>query len=129
MEEAGPVVLVIDDVVEIVEELVALLAMQKIAAIGAHNLREALAMLEQAPGVRIVACDVRLGRESGLEIIERVERNPRLRDRDLRYVFVTGDTMNRDVLAAIPSSSILTKPIQPRALVGLFRELLADKNS
>lgn len=128
MDDAGPLVLVVDDVVAIVEELVDLLALRGIAAIGAHALREAIALLEQEPTIRIVACDVRLGRESGLEIIALVGANPALSERLFHYVFVTGDPMTIGNLSAIPDASILTKPVQPKALIQLFRELL-DQDS
>lgn len=127
MDDTTPLVLVVDDVVAIVEELVTLLSLQAIPAIGAHGLQEAVALLEREPTLRIVACDVRLGRESGPDIIEQVRNNPRLNERDLQYVFVTGDPMTIDRIASLPGSSVLTKPIQPNALIALFRELLGRK--
>ena len=94
--QAPALILVVDDVQEIVEELVALLELLDLPAMGAHSLAEALAILEAVTSIQVVACDVRLNRESGLEIIQRVANNALLADRPLKYVFMTGDPMRPD---------------------------------
>ncbi len=117
-------VLVVDDVLEIVEELVELLALLDIPAEGAHSLAEAVAALERETAIRVVACDVRLSRESGLEIIQKVADNDRLANRGLKYLFMTGDPMRPDAIEAQQRCPVLTKPVQPRELVALLRQLL-----
>ncbi|MDE8650521.1 response regulator [Novosphingobium album (ex Liu et al. 2023)] len=126
MEEDGALVLVVDDVEAIVDELLTLLALQNIPAIGAHTLSEAIAALESAPAVSVIACDVRLDRETGLDIIPRIRDSRSLQARAFHYVFVTGDPMRLDLLPDMPRHSVLTKPVQPQALVRLLRELLAQ---
>ena len=114
-------VLVIDDVEEIVEELLGLLVLLDIPAAGAHSLDQAMGILHGQPTIRVIACDVRLKRESGLEIIDLVGGDSRLAARDLRYIFMTGDPMRSDAIRAHP---VLTKPVQPRELIRLLQSML-----
>lgn len=114
-------VLVIDDVEEIVEELLGLLVLLDIPAVGAHSLDQAMRILHGHPTIRVIACDVRLKRESGLEIIDLVHADSGLSGRDLRYIFMTGDSMQSDAIRAHP---VLAKPVQPRELVRLLKAML-----
>lgn len=122
--QAAALVLVVDDVHEIVEELVELLELLDIPAVGAHSLFQALAVLESEPAIRVIACDVRLSRESGFEIIQKVARNDNLAHRPLQYVFMTGDPTRPDAIEAQQHCPVLTKPVQPRELIALLRQLL-----
>lgn len=122
--QSSALILVIDDVHEIVEELVSLLSLLDISAIGAHSLADALVILENVPSIRVIACDVRLSRESGLEIIQKVADNDLLAGRPLKYLFMTGDPMRPDAIAAQQNCPVLTKPVQPSELIALLRELL-----
>ncbi len=118
-------VLVVDDVHEIVEELVELLELLDIPAVGAHSLGQAVAVLESVATIRVIACDVRLARESGPEIIQKVAQNDKLAHRPLQYMFMTGDPMRPDAIEAQLHCPVLTKPVQPRELIALLRQLLA----
>src|SRR5262245_54196223 len=117
MDETGALVLVVDDVDAIVEELLTLLSLQGLRAIGATRFKQAVAIVEGEPRVRVIACDVRLDRESGLDIVSLVQNSIALRDREFQYVFITGDPMS-DSLSGMSKHSVLTKPVQPRALLG-----------
>lgn len=119
-------VLVLDDVKPIVDELITLLQLHGIAAEGAETLDQGIAALERAPGIRVIACDVRLGRESGLDIGDRICAHPVLADRPFQYVFITGDPMGFDSLPRALPHSLLTKPVRPRDLIGLVKGLLAN---
>lgn len=121
-----PKVLVVDDVQEIVEELTGLLSLLDIAAVGAQSLAQALAILEQQPAIRVVACDVRLHRESGLEIVGKVAASEALAHRNLHYIFITGDPMRSDAIEAGRHCRVLTKPVNPRELIQLVQDLLAQ---
>jgi len=116
-------VLVVDDVCEIVEELVVLLGLAEMPAVGAHSLATAIDALEAAPTIGVVVCDVRLHRESGLEIIERVAAHARLAHRALHYIFMTGDPMRSDAIAPL-HCRLLTKPVRPSDLIQLVQSLL-----
>ena len=118
-------VLIIDDVPEIVDELVTMLSLLDIPAIGAGSLAAAMAALESAPLLRAIACDVRLARESGLEILELIARHPHLSTRVYGFVFMTGDSMRPEVTLARKEYHLLSKPVQPRALIEILQRMLA----
>ncbi len=121
----SPTVLVIDNVEAIVGELLTLMAMNRIPAVGAYDLDGALDLLRREPNIRAISCDVRLDDESGLDLIERVERCEELRERPLRYLFVTGDQMQLDHLNRSSDLAVLSKPVQPRVLVEAVRHMLS----
>lgn len=124
MESFVPRVLVIDDIAAIVDELLTLLELNGIAAVGARSLSEAARSLETHPSIRVIACDVRLDRESGLDILEQTGRNPKLDGRGFRYIFISGDPMQARASGDNGAQLMLTKPIDPRNLIDLLRELL-----
>lgn len=125
MTTAPASVLIIDDVDTIVDEMLTMLDLQDIPAAGARNLEQALAELERFPRIRIIACDLMLGRECGLDIVELVEGHPPLRGRTFEYVFITGNATCQLSLKASARHRVLAKPVRPRALIELFHELLA----
>lgn len=123
-----PQVLVIDDIAAIVDELLTLLELNGIAAVGARSLSEATASLELHPSVTVIACDVRLDRESGIDIVEQIDRNAKLDGRKFRYIFISGDPMQGSGPLRGSGESggllMLTKPIDPRNLIELLCDLL-----
>lgn len=121
-------VLVVDDVLPIVEEMLTLLELRNIPAAAASSLEEAVQALEECTDVTVVVCDVRLGRASGFDLIERVKLNAALSARSIEYVFVTGDPMGVDEIPGGMKPTILTKPVRPGELIGLINEL-RDKGS
>jgi CheY-like chemotaxis protein len=125
-KSAAPTILVVDDITELVEELVEMLSLTDIPALGASTLAEAIAELERAETIRVVICDVRLTRESGLEIIGRVKAHPVLSQRLLQYVFITGDPLQSDMLDADFDGLVLAKPVQPRALIECLQKILSE---
>lgn len=124
MESSVPRVLVIDDIAAIVEELLTLLELNGIAAVGARSLSQAARTLEAHPSVSVIACDVRLDREFGMDIVEQIERNPKLEGRRFRYIFISGDPMQVRGADGGGGQLVLTKPIDPGKLLGLLRDLL-----
>jgi len=119
-------VLLIDDVNAIVEELLTFMELHGIPAVGVSDLDQAMTALEAHPAIRVLACDVRLGRESGLSIVPRIRSHPQLSKRDFRYLFITGDQMRQDPGADMPGHRVLTKPVQPQTLISVLRELLGE---
>lgn len=117
-------VLIVDDVLPIVEEMLTLLQLTKIPATAATSLAEALMALEECPNITVVVCDVRLGKDSGLDLMRRVRADPQLAARELDCVFVTGDPMGIDRFPDGAAPLILTKPVMPREFIALVRELL-----
>lgn len=126
MRKAEAQVLLIDDVKAIVEELLTFMELHGIPAIGVHDLDEAMAALEAHPSIGVLACDVRLGRDSGLSIIPRIRDHPQLRSRPFRYLFITGDQLRPDPALLMPDHMVLTKPVQPRVLIDVLHDLLGD---
>ncbi len=126
MSNNEAVVLLIDDVSAIVEELLTFMELHGIPAVGVSNLDQAIAALEAHPTIRVLACDVRLGHESGLSIVSRVQEHAMLGRRDFRFLFMTGDQITADVDAATPNYLILTKPVQPQLLIGALLQMLGE---
>lgn len=129
MEMAQPIVLVVDNVAEIVEELLTLVELNGIPAVGAADLDGAIQVLEQEPQIRVISCDVRLERESGLEIVGRIEANPALRGRTFRYLFVTGDQMQLEQIPSASDRAVLSKPVRPALLVETLRRMLMPSDA
>lgn len=122
-------VLVVDDVAAIVEELLTLMQLNAIPAAGASDLTAAIAVLEREPAISVVVCDVRLDRESGLDIVKLVDGHPALCKREMRYLFVTGDKMQFNEGDRDPGYCVLTKPVQPAVLIGTLKRMLEPSNA
>jgi CheY-like chemotaxis protein len=123
-----PAVLVVDDVIAIVEELLTLMQLHGILARGESNLDDALAVLEREPAIRVICCDVRLDRESGLEVVGRIRDHAELCKRAFRYIFVTGDQTQIDRLNLTSGTTVLSKPVQPALLMDTIKRMLASTN-
>lgn len=126
MGDNQAVVLLIDDVSAIVEELLTFMELNGIPAIGVSNLDQAMAALETHAGIRVLACDVRLGQESGLSIMDRVRDHGRLSQRKLQYLFITGDQIVADNDVIVRDYLVLTKPVQPQLLIVTLQQMLGD---
>ncbi|KPH65882.1 response regulator [Novosphingobium aerophilum] len=127
MHDAQARVLVLDDFSAIVEELLTLMSLHGIPGMGASNLGEAVTVLERSPEISVIACDLRLDRESGLDIVSRVREHPELRTRHFEYLFITGDQMRPEMVSGTSCYMILTKPVQPQELIRMIRKLLASE--
>ncbi|WP_240198047.1 response regulator [Novosphingobium sp. P6W] len=118
--------MLIDDVTEIVEELLTFMELHGIPAVGVSDLDEAMAALEGNPAIRVLACDVRLGRESGLMIVSRIRDHAVLCQRPFNYLFITGDPLLQDPSLQMPDHMVLTKPVQPQILIDVLRDMLGE---
>ncbi|WP_395397127.1 response regulator [Novosphingobium sp. BL-8A] len=123
MQESAEV-LVVDDVIAIVEELVTLLDLHGIGAHAATNLADGLSTLLSHPAITVIACDVRLAQESGLEIVSRIRDHPELRRRPFRFLFMSGDPMQFQHFPPTSAYRVLTKPIHPGRLMTAIGEML-----
>ncbi|AXB79226.1 response regulator [Novosphingobium sp. P6W] len=126
MQGKEALVLLIDDVTEIVEELLTFMELHGIPAVGVSDLDEAMAALEGNPAIRVLACDVRLGRESGLMIVSRIRDHAVLCQRPFNYLFITGDPLLQDPSLQMPDHMVLTKPVQPQILIDVLRDMLGE---
>ncbi len=121
-----PIILVVDDVSAIVEELIELLRLIDMPAVGATSIDAAIDRLEQHETIRVMVCDVHLHGENGFTIAQKVGQRGRLDGRDLRYVFVTGDTRLVEHGAG-GNSRMLAKPVRPRTLIETIGGLLVER--
>lgn len=119
-------VLLVDDVSAILEELLTFMDLHHIPAIGVADLDQALQALINNPAIDVLACDVRLGRESGLSIIDRIEQSPDLRARPFQYLFISGDPLSRDPSLTMPEHHVLTKPVRPQMLIAMLRNMMGE---
>lgn len=124
MSNIQALVLLIDDVSAIVEELLTFMELHGIPAIGVSDLDQAMAALEANAAIRVLACDVRLGQESGLSIVSRIRENALLSEREFGYLFITGDQLRPDPDLPMPEHLVLTKPVQPQLLISTLNQML-----
>jgi CheY-like chemotaxis protein len=104
------------------------MALHDICAVGVEDLDQAMVMLERHASIRVLACDVRLGGESGLSIVSRIRAHAELSEREFRYLFITGDQLRPDPDLALPHHLVLTKPVQPQLLISTLTAMLDAGN-
>jgi CheY-like chemotaxis protein len=112
-----PVILIIDDVTDIVDEMVQMLALLDLPAVGAGSLATGIAQLVRNPDVALLICDLRLRGENGADIRARIAETAGLEDRVFTIIFMSGDTERAEAIAIEPGNIVLTKPIEPSVLI------------
>jgi CheY-like chemotaxis protein len=122
-----PSILVIDDVVDIVVEMIAMFALVGVRATGAQTIDEGLMRLRQDTTIGLVICDLHLRREDGRVLARRIGSDAALADRDIDIVFMTGDAKADDPLASLPGATLLCKPIDPNELIRRAQACLEAK--
>lgn len=122
-----PTILIVDDVRDIVEEMIQMLELLDLIAVGTGSVGSAIEQLCIYPDIRVVVSDLRLAGESGIDIPQRVAADPAFAGRKLDYVFMTGDSDQTRITAMMPGSAVLTKPINPRTLIAQISDLLEGK--
>jgi DNA-binding NtrC family response regulator len=110
-------ILIVDDFDNIVEEFVIILELRGFAAIGAATFDEAIATLKQHETIEVIISDVRLPGHSGFELVDVVKADPVLQDRQLSYIFMSGEMQITNNSPAYP---VMTKPLD---MARLFAEL------
>lgn len=123
-EGIAPVVLLLDDVEDIVAELLTMFTLRGIPGAGAHSLQDALAKLRAWPSISLVISDMRLRDEAGEDMITLVKTDPDLRQREFRFVFMTGDVMRFAGQDTIEDHPILLKPVHPQRLLEVVTRIL-----
>jgi CheY-like chemotaxis protein len=122
-----PAILIVDDVSDIVEEMIQMLDLLDLAAVGAHSIDAAINQLRAHAAVRVVVCDLRLPGESGTSILKRIDADEALARRNIAYMFMTGDADQARMVASLSNGVVLTKPINPRTLIETIATLLEPK--
>lgn len=121
---AQPTILIVDDVADIVDEMVQMLELVDLSAVGAGSVGAAIRLIGMHADIRVVVSDLRLSGESGAEILTRVDADPALAARALTFLFMTGDTDQARAMARRPNAAVLTKPIDPRILITTITDLV-----
>jgi len=118
-------VLVVDDILPIVEEMLTLLELNGIIATSACSLKEAEEALAEFRNISVVVCDVRLGKESGIDLMKHARANKAISARKLEYLFVTGDPTGIEQFQQDHRPTVMTKPVRPKEFINLINYLLA----
>jgi DNA-binding NtrC family response regulator len=119
-----PVILIIDDVSDIVEEMVEMLALMDLPAIGAGSIAKALPLLDEHRAIRLLICDLRLPCENGADLRERIAGFGGLEDRCFKIIFMSGDSERVEAMVAGPGQIVMTKPIHPSRLIQTILDCL-----
>jgi DNA-binding NtrC family response regulator len=120
----NPVILIIDDVPDIVEEMIQMLDLLDHRAIGAPSIATGIALLAENPDIRLLICDLRLRGENGAHLHARIADQPALKDRHFNTIFMSGDTERVALMIARPGCVIMNKPIDPSALIATIDHYL-----
>jgi CheY-like chemotaxis protein len=118
-----PLVLVVDDEPEVLEEVAAVLRRANFACTTCSSADEAIAAARRQPPDLILS-DINLHGRSGLEMCEQIKQNPELSD--VPVMFLSGaqipDIIRRS--HAVGGTYYLRKPFDPEVLVELIDKAL-----
>jgi DNA-binding NtrC family response regulator len=116
------VVLVVEDEAFLREDVIDVLEREGFAALRAANVHEALAVLDQRPGIQAVFTDIQMpGRLDGIDLARHLaDRRP-----EIAVLVTSGRSYNApDDLPA--ASRFIPKPYMPRAVASILREMIPD---
>jgi CheY-like chemotaxis protein len=118
-----PLVLVVDDEREVLDEVMAVLAKASFACRCCTTSEEAMAAVQAMPPDLIV-CDVNLQGESGLELCEQIKHLPGLEE--VPIMFLSGAQLPDIIRRSYASGGIycLRKPFDPDVLVELIDQAI-----
>ncbi|MED5608386.1 response regulator transcription factor [Pseudomonas sp. JH-2] len=111
-------VLVIDDEPEVASELSEVLESVGFASVGCSSIGEAVALFRKNAKLRILVCDLNLGREWGLDAIGEIRRAVG-DDYLFEVIVLTGFGESEKVVEAMRAgaSDFLMKPVSPQELI------------
>jgi len=120
---ARPRILIVEDQPRERDALARLLRTEGYQPVAARNIAEAMPQLQQP--LDAVVCDLRIGAESGVELLEHFKSARRT----LPFVMVTafGDIQSAVTAMKIGAEDYLTKPINPDELLILLRRLISPR--
>ncbi len=123
LQREQPLVLVVDDETEVLDEVAAVLSAAGFACQCCTNSEDALATAEASPPDLIIS-DINLHGQSGLQMCERIKQMPALKD--VPVMFLSGaqipDIIRRS--HAVGGTYYLRKPFDPEVLVELIDKAL-----
>jgi CheY-like chemotaxis protein/signal transduction histidine kinase/HAMP domain-containing protein len=114
-------ILVVDDDVRNIFAITSVLEGQGMTVLYAENGRDALAKLEESPGVDLVLMDVMMPEMDGYETMQAIRAMEDLRG--LPIIALTAKAMkgDREKCIAAGASDYITKPVDPDQLLSLMR--------
>lgn len=118
-----PLVLVIDDEREVLDEVTAVLSRANFACCCCTTSEEAMAAVQATPP-DLILCDVNLQGESGLELCEQITRLPGREE--VPVMFLSGAQLPDIIRRSFVSGGIycLRKPFDPDVLVELIDQAI-----
>jgi CheY-like chemotaxis protein len=120
----APKILIVDDVASLVHEIILLLRLMELDAVGAGSVDDGLALLDRFDSICVVVTDVWLAQESGFDLLPRVKNSPSLQGRNFTYFFMSGDTR---IESQQGEYTTIDKPIDIPIFVKLLRNAVQQQ--
>jgi two-component system alkaline phosphatase synthesis response regulator PhoP len=92
----------------------------------AHDGDEGLRFLREHPDVALVLLDVNLPARSGLDLLEEVRQDPRLRDVPCIVLTAAGQRTTAQRARTLGAAAFVTKPFSPKKLMRQVAALLGE---
>ncbi len=113
-------ILVVDNEQAIVDVTTSILKQAGFRAVGTTDPQEALRLIETRPFIKVLLSDVMMGNTTGPELVRRAQR---IRDGELRVLFMTGGFNGVRIRQ---SDRILSKPWTSAELIDAIQHLLSE---
>lgn len=113
-------ILVVDNEQAIVDVTTSILNQSGFPAVGTAHPDEALRLIETRPSIRVLLSDVMMGNTTGPELVRRAQR---IRDGELRVLFMTGGFNGVRIRQ---TDRILLKPWTSAELINAIQRLLSE---
>lgn len=126
-DRAAPVILIVDDDIDILPEYQELLEIEGIATLTSADPLEAVSLAIARSELQLIITDLRMEKLDGLSLIEQI-RNRLEPERKLGFIILTGDA-NYVTHQPLPGVPVLLKPVPLAPLVAAIRTLLSSLQS
>jgi CheY-like chemotaxis protein len=121
-EQDYPIVLLIDDDLDVAEAVQMLLQSYGVETYVAHSRDAVLTMLESGLNPGAVLCDYRLPDINGIDLIRQVRK---VLNTDVPAVLVTGDMGLNEIPADLVKCALLHKPVDAETFLSVIGKLVA----
>jgi CheY-like chemotaxis protein len=117
----GRKALVVDDDARNIFALTTLLENQEMEVVSATNGRQAIATIEQDPGVNVVLMDIMMPDMDGYETLREIRKNPRFRSLPILALTAKAMKGDREKCLEAGASDYIAKPVNTDQLISLLR--------
>lgn len=90
----------------------------------AYDGREALEVLDREPDICLVLLDLMMPHLSGLDVLDAMRKNPRLKDLPCIILTAAGQEQQHTSVMELGANDFLTKPFSPKKLYARAAELV-----